>query len=185
VLQQSNINEQGFLNNFSFPEQANSAEISVTPSKAVQLFELEPFQMVCAAHKSIEKCFIQLTRRPVNPIKLYPGLKTESYEYAGRGLDAGDCGIIYHKASLDMEGNVSCTLVFPDGGANATQHVHLTVFKLARDIELQANNAEFSFVEGQNIQFNCTALGGDPVHKETLVMEFGKQLIMQGLKNDI
>lgn len=161
------------LSTESVPAHVDNDEISVTPSKAVELFELEPFQMVCAAHRPIEKCFIRLTRRPVNLIKLYPGMKTESYEYLGRSLDAGDCGIIYYKTSLDMDGNVSCNLVFPDGGANSTEQLRLTVFKLSRNIDLQASNADFTFLEGQSMQFNCTALGGDPVHKETLVMEFG------------
>jgi hypothetical protein len=167
------------LINVNVPAQANNTEIVVTPSTAVELFELEPFQMVCAAHTPIEKCFFHLTRRPVNPIKLYPGLRTESYEYWGRGLDVGDCGIIYHQSALNMNGNVSCGLVFPDGRPNATRHVHLTVYKLSRDIQLQAGNAEFTFVQGQNMQFNCTALGGDLVHKEMLFIELGDNLIFR------
>jgi hypothetical protein len=122
----------------------------------------EQFDFVCNASKEIDSCSINFVNLGQS-FKVRDSAKKEKYEYFGKGFSKGDCGIRYFNTTADMQGTITCKVGFAGEDQEIYESIELKVGIPMTLVELSANNKNFEFIEDDEMIFNCSAFGADPL----------------------
>jgi hypothetical protein len=119
----------------------------------------EPLSFVCRASKVIESCSIKFESigRKARSFRVLDGATRAAFSYQGKGFKNGDCGIKYWNTSLDMQGNVTCSVGFSNVDLELVASAKLEVRNPSNRVYLLANNKHFEFNENDEMSFLCTA----------------------------
>lgn len=123
----------------------------------------DPFSFLCTANQAIESCSVkfEFIGKKSHSFRVRVGARKDAFSYFGRGFGKGDCGIRYRKSTLDMQGNVSCRVGFPDTDLELNEWTHLIVGFPPNEVYLQASRKKFTFKEHEEMSFLCTSDGAE------------------------
>ncbi|KAI8437498.1 hypothetical protein MSG28_011812 [Choristoneura fumiferana] len=129
------------------PEVAASviAEPVLTPVvSTVSVAELEPVVLACSARAPLRYCYFRAANGTVYNVR--PGSSAASAEYAGAGLDAGECGMRVDSLTTRDAGTWSCHAGFH----NAPEQSHrIAVFVYEEFVVSSSRESAGLVVEGQ------------------------------------
>ncbi|GBO99714.1 hypothetical protein EVAR_806_1 [Eumeta japonica] len=118
----------------NFPSHPNQEFIQTEPiltsnSQSDEILVGHSVAMSCTIPSSIRYCYFRSQNGTV--ISLSPGESTDTYEYVGNGLDAGECGLRLKAVSVNDEGIWSCHVGLADG---ATPEQNATIILLVTEL---------------------------------------------------
>jgi len=139
----------------------------------------ETFEMTCHSEKPIESCSFKFSGLTMS-FKIQDGAKKDDYEYLGSGFQNGDCGLRFFNVKKEQDGNVTCTVSYPDIDYESIGRANLIIATPPTSVDLSASD---KYKEGDEMNFRCTASQGRPA--PTITLSLGKFTFMNSELLDI
>lgn len=116
------------IHNFSFLSIPGlvlaQSRVTVEPASAT-VRNGQNVTLLCRSNSPLLYCRFEIPR--LQAFRINEKTRSDSYEYYGRGLDSGDCGVHLYHVDLNNNGVVLCTLGYRDNDSEDIGSIDLVV----------------------------------------------------------